>query len=116
GGVLLRAVLGDGLACFLEVALVVLAHRADVLAVAAAVDGAGTPQDALPEIEGALRADLLLLPAGVGLVDDVDEVLGELAEAVGVPEAIAAFPVAIPVADNVARATPEAASARRAEA
>ena len=76
-------------------ALEIRADRADVLAAAAAGDRAGAAQDRLPQVEGILRAQHGLLLRRFGVQHPVHEV-GQMVEAVGRPELVAARPVAGP--------------------
>src|SRR6202030_3540 len=91
--------------------LVVGADRAHVGAATTAGDHAGAAQDALPQVEAVLGADEILLPRGVRLADDAPDVLGELRKAVRRTEAVARFPIAVPMPHGVARTDLEAACA-----
>src|SRR5687767_6072936 len=101
---LLGSVLGDRIERVLQHRLVVRAHRADVGAAPAAGDHARAAQDALPQVEAVLRAQHLFFALRVGLVDDPSEVLGELGEAMRRAVAVTRLPIAVPVADDIARA------------
>src|SRR5688572_17364183 len=113
---LLRRVLRDGIERVLQHRLVVRADRTNVRAAPAAGDHPGAAQDALPKVEAVLRAQHGFLLLGVGLVDHAPEIFGQLREAVRRAVLVARVPVALPLADHVARTRLETAAAFRSEA
>src|SRR3954469_17555127 len=96
--------------------VVVGAHRTHVGAAPATGDHARAAQNALPQVEAVLGAQHRFLLLGVGLVDDLAEVVRKIGEAVRRAVAIARVPIALPVLDHIARARFQAAAAFRAMA